>query len=510
VNRRQHGAALVVALDIGTSSVRALLYDSRLRPLPEAAAHIPHRPRLTADGGAELDYRQLRREVVTAVDRALAAVSASSIVAVGISSFWHGLLAAEGERALTPVFLWSDGRAWREAAALRRRLDEGGVHRRTGCRLHPTYWPAKISWLRRLEPRLRRPAVGWRSPADLLWRELLGPDVTSESLASATGLLGLRTRRWDSELLADLGLEPDRLPPLTGTAGRLTRRWARRWPQLATAVWAPVVGDGAAANLGSGCLDPGRRALTVGTSAALRVTVAAPPRSLPGSLWCYRAGGGRFIVGGALSNGGNLFEWLRQTLALPDPEVALSRPGAAAAEGELTFLPLLAGERSPGYALHATGAIAGITQATSAADLLRAGLEGVAVELARIDRELDRVAPGAEVVIASGGGLLANRPWMRMICDALDRPLRAGHALEASARGAALAGLEAAGLAPPDLRSLDPGAGPPLLPDRSPAVRRRYEAALRRQAALYRVLVSGRLLETAAPAAPAHHAKGAK
>lgn len=504
----------VLAIDIGTSSVRALVYDRRLRPVPGAEAHLPHQPRLTPDGGAELDHRRLRAALVTVVDRALAGASGLEIAAVGTSSFWHGLLCTDSElRPLTPIYLWSDGRAWREAQDLRDRLDEARIHRRTGCRLHPTYWPAKIAWLRRHRDELRAPGVRWWSPVDLLRAELLGTPATSESMASATGLLRLAGRGWEAELLAALGLEAASLPDIDDSAGRLTGRWARRWPALAAAVWAPAVGDGAAASLGSGCLDPRRRALTIGTSAALRVTLPGPPRALPPSLWCYRAGGGSYIVGGALSNGGNLFEWLRETLAIADVQGALRklrRPTAGTGTGELTFLPLLAGERSPGYALRATGAIAGLTQATKPTDLLRAGLEAVAVELARIDRDLDRVAPGAEVVIASGAGLLADRTWMRIICDAIGRPLRPGRAREASARGAALTGLTAAGLAPSRLEALYPGAGRALLPDTSPAVRARYGAAMRRQEALYRVLVTGRLLETATPAAPAHYVKGTK
>jgi len=496
----------VLAIDIGTSSVRALAYDASLHSVPGAEAHLPHHPRLTADGGAELDYRSLRASVLSAVDRVLSGAPRAGFAAVGISSFWHGLVAADRlDKPLTPVYLWSDGRAWREAEALRRRLDERRLHQRTGCRLHPSYWPAKIAWLRRADRRLRGRQVRWLSPADLLSAELLGRSATSASLASATGVRQLRRPAWDGPLLEALGLRLEALPEVADAPGVLSARWRKRWPQLAEAIWAPVLGDGAAANLGSGCLDVSRRALTVGTSAALRVTLPSPPRTLPYSLWCYQAGPGRFVTGGALSNGGNLFEWLRQTLAVGDVDAAL-RSVARSDDGfsELTFLPLLAGERSPGYALHATGAIAGLTQATTAVDLLGAGLAAIAVQLARLDRDLDRIAPSSAEVIASGAGLLADPGWMRMICDALGKPLRAGHAKEASARGAALVALEAAGLAPTRLAGLDPGAGRPVKPDRSPAVRERYAAAMSRQDALYRVLVTGRLLEAKAPPTPAH------
>ncbi|HKT83266.1 MAG TPA: FGGY-family carbohydrate kinase, partial [Solirubrobacterales bacterium] len=153
--------------------------------------------------------------------------------------------------------------------------------------------------------------------------------------------------------------------------------------------------------------------------------------------------------------------------------------------------PLLAGERGPGYAVRATGAISGLTQATTAAEILQAGLEGVALQLARLDRDLDRSAPGAELIVASGAGLLHNRAWMQMLADATGRPVGAGGAREASARGAAFSAFEAAGLlSENDLARLDPGIRRPLAPTADPETRNAYERAWRRQEALYRAVVS--------------------
>lgn len=482
---RRPGEPLVLALDIGTSSVRAVAYDLSLRAVPGAESHLPHSARVTRDGGAELDVRALTRRVVTAIDQTLAGVPAAEFAAVGTSSFWHGLVATDGSlRPLTPAYLWLDSRAAADAERLRRRVPDARAHQRTGCRIHPTYWPAKIAWLRRTQPKLKTATVRWLSPADVVLGTLLECAATSSSLASGTGMYGLRRAGWDAGLLEAAGIVESALPEVSDEPRLgLLPGWRRRWPGLAHAVWAPPLGDGAAANLGSGCFTPRRRALTIGTSSAVRVTVETPPRRLSPSLWCYRAAAGRFIVGGALSAGGNLHRWLLDTLRLDAaPAVPL--------EHGLTFLPLLAGERGPGYALHATGAISGLTLATTPEDVLAAAMEAVALGLARIDRDLDRLLPPSEIVVASGAGLLANSAWMRVICDALNKPLAPSMAAEASSRGVALAALEAAGLAP-RADDQDPGCGPELRPATSHEVRRHYDSAMARQTALYRVLVGG-------------------
>ena len=136
--------------------------------------------------------------------------------------------------------------------------------------------------------------------------------------------------------------------------------------------WYPAVGDGAAGNIGSDCTDPGRIALNVGTSAALRVvtdTARRPPRG----LWRYRIDRRRALVGGATSEGGNVYAWCRHVLRLPDDD-ALERELAARLPDDhgLTVLPFLAGERAPGWRGNRRAAIAGLSLDTTAVDILHA------------------------------------------------------------------------------------------------------------------------------------------
>ncbi len=474
---------LVLTLDIGTSSVRSLLFDARARAVEGAETHLPYRPTIAADGTAEVPFPLLERLCRQAIDATL--VKAPAPAAVGVSSFWHGLLGLDNRlRPTTPVILWSDTRSWRQAVRLLERLDGERVRERTGCPVHPSYWPAKLALLRERQEVWER-TRHWVSPADALFLHLLGELGTSPSMASGTGLRRL-DGGWDGPLLEELGLEEERLPPEAVELRAPRSPAARRWPQLKDALWVCALGDGALANLGTGCTDERRRAATVGTSGALRVLTRRRPRLAPG-LWCYLLDEQRRVVGGALSNGGNLYEWLLQTLRV-DPErleaeLARMRPG----QSRLDVLPLLAGERSPGFAPRATGAIVGLTLATRPQDIVQATLEGVALTFAAVDQALDRTVPGARRLVASGGGLLHSPTWMQMVADAVGKPVAVvTGAAEASSHGAALYALERLGIrAATDFaveRTFEPRA----------SARAAYQEALLRQERLYRMLIEGR------------------
>ncbi|MGH7277638.1 MAG: FGGY family carbohydrate kinase, partial [Candidatus Rokuibacteriota bacterium] len=276
----------LVALDIGTSSTRATLYDTQLRPVSGRFHQERYEPDTTPDGGVELDPGCLLRAVTTCLDAVQAARPRIEIVGVGASTFWHGLLGFDaGGRPVTPVYTWADTRAAGDAELLRGALDERAVHARTGCHLHASYWPAKLRWFARAYPRERRVAR-WGSFGEYLELQLFGEAATTVSMASGTGLLDQESVRWDGEALAAAGITEAQLFALGDrTAPRVGLRppWSGRWPALRRAPWFPAVGDGVASNVGSDCIDPGRIALNVGTSAALRVVgarVTAPPSGL--------------------------------------------------------------------------------------------------------------------------------------------------------------------------------------------------------------------------------------
>lgn len=491
---------LVLALDIGTSSVRALLFDQAGRPVGGLVAERTHAPRITPDGGAEFDPAVLLDRTAAVIDEALTAAGsrAGDLRAVGLSTFWHGLLGADAaDRPVTPLLTWADLRASAHAARLADRLDGAALHARTGCPVHASFLPAKLLWLADTRPEAFGAAAWWGSFGEWLHRRLFarGDAPASRSMASASGLMDQTRGGWDEEVLGLLRLDAHRLSPI-GDVGDLSvglaPAWAARWPALARVPWLPAVGDGATGQIGSGCVSGERLALNVGTSAALRVLVEGPVVPPPPGLFGYRLDARQGVLGGATNEGGNLVAWARQTLRLSaeaETEAALDR--MAPDEHGLTVLPLLAGERAPGWRGDLSGAVAGLTLATRPIDLLRAVMEAIALRLSIVGERLERHAPPDAPIIASGGAMLASPAWRRIVADALGRPVVASDEPEASARGAALLALRECGL----LSSFDRAParlGARIDPD--PARRAAFRAARDRQEAL-----DARLYPSSAP-----------
>jgi gluconokinase len=373
----------VLALDIGTSSVRAQRFDDRAQP----------------DGA-------LKQEKYDTTDAAEVAELVRKVCGGdepdGTSCFAHSLVAVDRDwKPLTPILGWRDTRSADAAEWLRRRIDAGSMHARTGAYLHPSYWPAKLAWLAQVDPELFRDAAHFVSFSDVV----RGVPETSVSMASGTGLLDLTTNDWDTELLDVLGLDAERLPRIVDQ---------------------PVWVDAACSNLGAGCIGRERAALMVGTSGALRVLYETERPQPRDGLFLYRCDERRVIEGGALSDGGNLHAWLEKTL---------TEGGTPREEHGLTFLPFLGGERSTGWDPDARGAIFGLTFQTTPADVRQAALEGVGFRFAAIADLL----PDVEEVVATGGALVKDHAWVQIMADTLARPVTLSGVEEASLRGAAVA-----------------------------------------------------------------------
>jgi gluconokinase len=398
----------ILALDIGSSSVRAQRFGDGCEPVDEMR-------QATYTGSDPDELVALTRE----------AIGGHEGEAVGAACFGHSLLALDaGGKPLTPVLGWRDTRAADAAEWLRRRLDADAVHARTGAYLHPIFWAAKLVWLAQSEPDLFRRAARFVSFSDYLYEQLLGiVPPTSTSMAAGTGLLDLTEGGWDAELLAVAGVDEEQLPRIGDE------------PHDS---WYPALFDGACSNFGAGCVGAGRAALMVGTSGALRVLYETErPQPRPG-LFLYRFDDRRVLEGGALSDGGNLHAWLEQTLASTHGSLLERGPD----EHGLTFLPFLGGERSTGWDPGATGTVHGLTFETTPRDLRQAALEGVGFRFAAIAG----LIPDVEDIVATGGGLLADPEWIQIMADTLARPVRVSGVTEASLRGAAVATLERLGL----------------------------------------------------------------
>jgi gluconokinase len=450
-------ADVVIGVDIGTTATKVVAYDARGTSLASASEDYPLRQPET--GAAVQEPPDLVAAVRTAVRAVTGELAGRPVAGVSFSSAMHSLIGLDDDGSpLTPLITWADMRADAQADRLRAEGRALALHRRTGTPVHPMSPLVKLMWLREerrdLHDRVRR----WCGVKEYLLQQWCDGDgavvedafVSDHSIASATGLLALDTLDWDAEALELAGVRPEQLPRPVPTTTVLRALSPAVASDLGLPAGTPIVvgaSDGPLANLGIGAVRPGQAACSIGTSAALRVMVEKPAVDPAGGVFCYAFLPGRWVVGGALNNGGVVLGWAHDALAPElgeDAPAVLSELAATAPPGSggLLMLPYLLGERAPHWSSLPQGAYVGLSRAHRREHLVRAALEGVCLQLAIVHDALEAAGVDVREVRATGG--FARSPfWRQLLADVLGTPVQfpAGH--DGSAFGAALLGMEA-------------------------------------------------------------------
>jgi gluconokinase len=482
---------LIVSLDVGTSSVRTLLFDGRARRVEGFGKQIPYQVRTTPDGGVEVDADELAGLVAESIAEMHRQLSAANLQprAVASCTFWHNVLGVDVDGSpVTPVIHLFDTRSADACRRLAEKIDGREQHARTGCVLHPSYLPSKLLWLSETSIDRFLAARRWMSFGEYLFLKLFGTATASTSMVSGSGLWNQHRNDYDDDMLNVLPVDRAQLArpkEMDQPSTNLLDPYRSQWPRLNSIPWYPALGDGACNNVGSGCITPDRFALMVGTSGAMRAVIEAEHVEIPDGLWCYRVDRRHYVLGGALSNGGEVFAWMKRTLAFgTSSNEEIEKQLAAIAPGShgLTVLPLFAGERSTGWRADARAAITGMSLTTGPIEILRAALESVALRFRNIYDVMSGVLGAPKEVVASGGALLHSPAWTQMMADALGHPVIPCLEKEASGRGAALMALERLG-AIQHIGEPAPETGPAITP--VAANRPIYDELLRKQRRLY-------------------------
>lgn len=479
---------LILALDIGTSSTRTALFDANATRLAGTTAQQGYPLITSADGGAELDPQVLLAAVKGCLAETMRAYRADerlqgqAIAGIGVSCFWHSLIGCDAKgRPLTNVITWADARCRGDAARLREEHSEAKLHATTGCMVRASFWPAKMAWIRRTQRKLFTRVAQWMSPAEWLQHQLCGDANCGIAMATGTGLFDPTKLAWSTPMLELCELDREKLRPLSDEPSVCGKELAEEFPELRGVRWFPGLGDGAASNLGSGATRPGLAAINVGTSAALRVMREGREARAPFGLFCYRVDAKRFVVGGAVSNAGNLRAWCLRELKLPDDATIEEQLAATPRPSHgLTVLPFWTAERAPSWNEDDRGVIHGISQHTSAVELLQAITEATYHRLALIAELLARGSKTTPKFIVSGG-IQRSPVALQRLADVLGHPVHPNDEPEASIRGAAIYVLEKLGVS---------FAQPPLPKPVKPRAKwaRAYAAERERQAALEKLL----------------------
>ena len=491
--------AQVLAIDVGSSAIRAGIYDSRASLVDGSSVTIRHEQVVRSDGTSTEDPLELADLVESAIGQVLARHNdhSKNIAGVGVASMASTILGVDQAGApVTPIYTYADSRPSDDVVNLRKSIDIDATYQRTGVMQHWSYVPARILWLRRTQPCLFQSIHKWLDFPTYLYSRWFGFNRarTSHSLAAWSGLQNRSTLDWDTELLNLIGLQSEQLPEISphyDVQSDLQEPYANRWKPLRDAGFALGVGDGAAVNIGTGCVAPDRIATTVGTTAAMRLfaqhAAARELPNIPRGLWGYPLTNESTLIGGAFTEGGSVVKWCTDVLQMPNlSELDDALNSREPASHGLTVLPFLSGERATGWATDATATISGLTSATDGVDIVQAMMQAVAYRFSLVAELLNPYAAKNSIYIAGGNAMTSSDWWVQTIADVLGAEVHTTADDEATTRGAAILALQANGvwktladIMPKLHKRFDP----------RPQFRDRHSEGIRRQHHLYDALI---------------------
>ena len=467
----------VLGLDIGTQSLKALVLDEDFRVM--GSANRSYEASLPQPGWAEQDPTLWLAALQPAIGEAIAnaGLSSTDVAALAICGQLDGCIpSARDGSALGPALIWMDRRGEPEIA----HIDPDLVHARCGLVRDATHMGGKIAWLCRHFRRHAETAT-WHQPVSFVVAALTGRCVIARSLASTTMLYDLRARDWDAELVAAFGTTIDKLPALAEEpeiAGTLTAVGA---DLTGLPVGLPVAvgtGDDFSNPLGCGVCRPGTVAVSLGTAETVAALAPSPildrerlveTHAYPGGL--YHLGNPGWLSGGAV-------RWAASLLGIAS-DAAFSALAAEAPSGcdGVLFIPALGGAMAPKWIAAARGSFHGLTASHTRAHLARAVLEGTAFAMRDVVDRLAALGVATDRLRIVGGGAKSSL-WCEIRSAVTGRPAEILTSSDASALGAALIALVAAGKSP-DVATAS-AALPLDLAQSEAAPDARYETAYRR------------------------------
>lgn len=509
----------ILALDIGTSGARAVLFA--LDGTPQGTAYREYRSHFRTPTVIDHDPQTWLNAVDAAVPEVLhqTGTAPESVLAVAVTSQRATIMPVDAEgRPLAPAILWQDKRTLPQCVQIEQTVGAAEIYARTGLRIDPYFSLPKLLWFQQERPELFRRTHRFLTVHDLVIHHLTGRFRTDWTQASRTMLFDVDHLRWDEELASRFGLDaelmPEALPP-GAAAGGLTPE-AAAWLGLRAGI--PVVmagGDQQAAAIGLGVIAPGLAKVTTGTGSFVVAPVGAPYRDPQRRVLCSASAvAGAWILEAGIFTSGSTYRWLRDELSAAerssaamlglDPydllnlEAEQAPPGA----GGLLVLPHFAGSAAPYWDPHARGVIFNLALGHKRSDLVRAVLEGIALEVNKNLAIIRSLAAGGDglIEVRVSGGAARSDQFNQIQADVYGSPVVPGQLEQATALGAAILAAVAVG-AYPDVASacaamarLDRGRT--RAPD--PARHRLYQEVGALHDAVYRALADAGVYEMAA------------
>jgi glycerol kinase len=435
---------LILAIDLGTTGNRAIVFDAGTRVVAQSYREFPQL--FPQPGWVEHDPNAIWETARTVIAEAVAQVPAGQIAAVGIANQRETIVCWDPHtgQPLHNAIVWQDRRTTAQCAELRLDGLEKMIRERTGLVCDPYFSATKIEWLLQNVPATRHGIFG-TIDSWIIWK-LTGGRVhaTDPGNASRTMLFHLRDRRWDPELLGIFGVNPATLPEVRPSAGH----FGVLDPQLFgfSAPIGGVLGDQQAAMFAQGCYEPGLIKNTYGTGLFLMMNTGPEPRvsnHLLATVAWEIAGRTDYALEGSVFVGGAAVQWLRDQWKIVDHAAATETLSASLAGNDgVYFVPALTGLGAPYWDPAARGMIIGLTRATTPAHLARAALEAIAYQTRDLTDTMCAELGVPLRKLQVDGGACANNFLMQFQADILGVPVERPSVIETTALGAAgLAGL---------------------------------------------------------------------
>ncbi|MEK3798764.1 gluconokinase [Peribacillus sp. FSL H8-0477] len=449
----------MVGIDIGTTSTKAVLFSEKGEVIQQANIGYPlHTPDSST---AEQNPEEIFQAVLQALSTIMKLHSNKTLSFISFSSAMHSVIAMdEQDQPLTPCITWADNRSEAWSRKIKNQLNGHEIYKRTGTPIHPMSPLSKIAWLVNELPEIASKATKYIGIKEYIFKKFFDQYVVDHSLASATGMMNLKTLDWDEEALQIAGITRSQLSDLVPT----TKLFSGCNPSLAKEMGIDpqtpfVIGasDGVLSNLGVNAIGKGEIAVTIGTSGAIRTIINEPKTDEKGRIFCYALTEKHWVIGGPVNNGGMVLRWIRDEFASSEIETAKRlgidpyevltriaervRPGA---DG-LLFHPYLAGERAPLWNPDVRGSFFGLTMSHKKEHMIRAALEGVIYNLYTVFLALTECMDGPVTRIQATGGFARSRVWRQMMSDIFESEVVVPESYESSCLGACILGLYATG-----------------------------------------------------------------
>lgn len=432
--------SLYIGIDIGTTATKAVCFDKHgtvIKQISHSYSMYHPKPDWSIQNPAEI------------LETVLACIKEITIDIqpqfISFSSAMQSIIAIdENGKPITDAVLWADNRAAGIAENIKNSEKGDHFYQKTGIPIHPFSPMTKIAWLKEFDSNIFSSTYKFISIKEYVWHHLTGEYSTDSSMASGTGLLNIHTLKWDNEILEFLKIKPQQLSEIyevTHTCKGI----------LDNFLYVIGGGDGALANFGTGAMNKGFMALTIGTSGAVRLPIDQPFLDEQMRTQCYHLHKSQYLTLGAVNNGAIVLQWLKETILKTTASYEILCEEAekipAGSEG-LLFVPYLLGERAPIWDASAQGTLLGMQITHTQAHLVRATLEGILFGLFQITEILlPDPEKRKETTIMASGGFGKSEFWLQIVADIFQMKVETSQTIEGSAWGAVLIGLDATGIA---------------------------------------------------------------